>query len=793
MEGFGQTFRVPDFWQAEAIAHLKAGRDVVLHAPTGTGKTFVFESYFKQYSDKAIYTVPTRALANDKFAQWSADGWRVGIATGDRLENPDAPLVVATLETQRENIFAGNIRGLFVVDEYQLLGDESRGAAYETAIAALPMDCQLLLMSGSVENSGDVAAWLTRIGRDARLVRHDERAVPIEEVCAAALPEISARRIRGYWPTIVQRAIEADMCPLLIFAPKRRDAENIAQALAAELPCADFLKIPRETESLAGRTLAKLLRKKIAFHHSGLTAYQRAGIVEKFARDGALKVVVSTTGLGAGVNFSMKSVIVADREYETAEGAKLLRPDELLQMYGRAGRRGKDTVGYAINLPSKPSLSQAHALFLERSEFTDWGAVLRIMDCAGNSPMQRARAANDFCSRLFTKNPPDLGFASVGMKIEKPIIDKNRVDSVRSELLNSRNLWERRKPKCAVPISQALYFSADKWVRFDTSAEAVKSLKRGAVCRLADGRFGIFLEIAKSDADGWRPTRILSKMARKFGADIAGNPLLRPLLTAKNIKRNLQKYIRIAYAGATCAEIADDKKSIFTRIDLASAKIETFTDSFGAFLYNPPTRSVGVAGEWNFERLAGFKGGIDSGNSPVSIWCRLGLIDQSLALTRKGRIFSFFAKAEGLAIAAALEDLSYSVEDIVFDLANLRAGRRFSMSESKAEPSTRMGDLCALSCLSANIKGYLRAGMPLEYGAGASEIMRAIRAGAQAAALETESLTRGDIERARLEWQSLLRHCARAPDLNWDRWRDFKVACAAALSPYGNKKSLFNP
>ena len=49
MAEFGQTFRVPDFWQAEAVAHLKAGRDVVLHAPTGTGKTFVFESYFAQY------------------------------------------------------------------------------------------------------------------------------------------------------------------------------------------------------------------------------------------------------------------------------------------------------------------------------------------------------------------------------------------------------------------------------------------------------------------------------------------------------------------------------------------------------------------------------------------------------------------------------------------------------------------------------------------------------------------------------------------------------------------------
>lgn len=106
MEEFGQIFRVPDSWQAEAVAHLRAGRDVVLHAPTGTGKTFVFELFFSQCGGPATYTVPTRALANDKYAQWLSEGWRVGISTGDRLENPDAPLLVATLETQRERILS---------------------------------------------------------------------------------------------------------------------------------------------------------------------------------------------------------------------------------------------------------------------------------------------------------------------------------------------------------------------------------------------------------------------------------------------------------------------------------------------------------------------------------------------------------------------------------------------------------------------------------------------------------------------------------------------------------------
>ena len=470
MEEFGTAFRIPDFWQAEAVAHMKAGRDVVLHAPTGTGKTFVFELFFSQYGGRATYTVPTRALANDKYAQWKSKNWRVGISTGDRLENPDAPLIVATLETQRQNILSGKINGLFVIDEYQLLCDESRAAAYETAVAALPSECRLLLISGSVANPESVVEWLGRLGRDARLVRHDERAVPIDEVCVAALPEISARGVRGFWPTVVQRAAESDMCPLLIFAPKRRDAESIAESLAAELPCRDFLKLPREIESAAGSRLSRLLKRRVAYHHSGLTAFRRAGIVEKYAREGALRAVVSTTGLGAGVDFSMKSVIIADREYETSDGAKLLRPDELLQMYGRAGRRGKDSVGYAISIPGKPSLQQAKPLFLERLDFTDWPAILRIMDQAGDSAKLRARAAENFCRRLFTKNPPDLGFGRVESSLKASVAPAGTAGGGRVEILNSRELWERRKPACKARVGDTLYRLADAWVRFDSCA-----------------------------------------------------------------------------------------------------------------------------------------------------------------------------------------------------------------------------------------------------------------------------------------------------------------------------------
>ncbi len=87
---------------------------MIVDAPTGAGKTRVFELYVESGDaarrGQAVYTVPTRALANDKWREWRERGWDVGIATGDVAMNLHAPVLVATLETQRERILARRAR-----------------------------------------------------------------------------------------------------------------------------------------------------------------------------------------------------------------------------------------------------------------------------------------------------------------------------------------------------------------------------------------------------------------------------------------------------------------------------------------------------------------------------------------------------------------------------------------------------------------------------------------------------------------------------------------------------------
>ncbi len=772
MQSLGDIVRIPDAWQSEAYEYLKAGRDVVINAPTGAGKTYVFEMLIERgFEGRVVYTVPTRALANDKYSEWKARGWRVGISTGDYCVDTNAPIVVATLETQKNSIFTGNTPDLLVIDEYQLISDTIRGFNYELSIALAPKHTQLLLISGSVENVFDVQKWLNRIGRKCMVVSHPTRAVPLEEIVSTALPDTDTKGLFSIWAKLVQKIIVADMAPVLIFAPHRAEAESIARKLATELPCPDFLNLPKQVASSAGRELANMMRKRIAFHHSGLSAYQRSAIVEKYARNGMLNVVVATTGLGAGVNFSMRSAIIVSREYETVSGSQVLRADELLQMYGRAGRRGKDKLGFAISLPSKPRLSEAHKLFLKRIDAIDSSASIRIMADAIDNKKNHIQALKNFYGRLFVSEEIDIGFADILKLSRRGNSQLASTDTViKVEILNSRGMWERRRPKVVASLNETLYFS-DDWKPFLSVAKALESLKIGRVIKYKEC-FAIHFDVAFSKDEALFFTKnsrkIIARLIsinKSYKRYFSGDKL-----TIKNIRRNFPKFIEAYFAGASVIEIQQKNGRVSAVVDLTNAKVNAFIDSYGAKLYKPPERQVVVEGENNFEKLSGLSASEFVGGSLALTWHKFGLVDNDFKPTMRGRIFSFFNGGEGYAVAAALEDKSYAIDDLIFDLANLRAGGRFHLSNTKVGVSSRLADICRFTFFSANVKGSLKGGVPLTYGEGASEIIREIVGGSQFAKFESDMILRGDVERVYLEWKSILRHIAYLPHLDNERW-----------------------
>src|SRR5882724_9548180 len=369
---------LPDLWQQEAVAALRAGQDVVVQAPTGAGKTLIFElwSHSGKPRGQAIYTVPTRALANDKLAEWRARGWNVGIATGDLAENLNAPILVATLETQKNRLIAGDGPSLLVIDEYQMIGDADRGLNYELAIALAPPRTQLLLLSGSVGNPQDVVKWLRRLGRQAEVVRTDHRPVPLEEVEANNLSYHVPSEVRGYWPRFCAKALAENLGPVLIFAPRRNGSETLAAEIARYLPNPNPLTLSPEQKQIVGPHLERLLKARVAYHHSGLSYAVRAGVIEPLAKAGQLRVVVATMGLAAGINFSLRSVTLAADSYRRDFVEQPLRPDEILQMFGRAGRRGIDEIGYVLVSANDIRLREGYPAHLSRSGLVDWSALL---------------------------------------------------------------------------------------------------------------------------------------------------------------------------------------------------------------------------------------------------------------------------------------------------------------------------------------------------------------------------------------------------------------------------------
>lgn len=184
---------IQDPWQVEALAAVSE-TDVVISVPTGSGKTYVaIEAARRAMEDNrsVIYTSPLKALSNTKYAEFSKifGPDKVGILTGDRQENGQAPLLVMTTEILRNLLYdaaSGEIDvrldtlGLVILDESQYLADPERGVVWEETIIFCPSQARLLLLSASIGNPQDIADWLTSIrATPCRLVRHSKRTVPL--------------------------------------------------------------------------------------------------------------------------------------------------------------------------------------------------------------------------------------------------------------------------------------------------------------------------------------------------------------------------------------------------------------------------------------------------------------------------------------------------------------------------------------------------------------------------------------------------------------------------------------
>ncbi len=831
---FNQHVAVPDLWQQQAVSALREGKDVVVQAPTGSGKTLIFELWSNggRNRGQAIYTVPTRALANDKLAEWRARGWDVGIATGDLAENLDAPIIVATLETQKSRLIKGDGPVLLVVDEYQMIGDPDRGLNYELAMALAPPQTQLLLLSGSVANPQDIVKWFARLGRNAVLIRHDVRPVPLEEVHANNLSYHVPSEIKGHWPRFVAKALAENLGPILIFAPRRQGAESLAAELTRNLPTPNPLTLTLEQKQLVGEPLAKMLKNRIAYHHSGLSYAARAGVIEPLAKAGQLRAVVATMGLAAGINFSLRSVSLAAATYKRDNIEQPLRPDEILQMFGRAGRRGIDEIGFVLVGPDGVRLHEGHPAHLSRSGLVDWSALLGIMSAAAEQGRDPFTEAVKIQQRLFTTKPIFLG---VEESMKNPVTpcglktDSERARFVRKrirEILNSRGEWEpmpawvEKKVRDVIVMERPPEAAIDLLKLQDLHAGQRSDLRDADPSSPSPGGEGWGEGGPTSNIAGvlhLLPALSVPAALEKVGhgtleliSDENGVKTYGRLFTVADALNNdqvvLAKWLRrlTNWSGrqTTLAlwsekvvplveqKFAEQKTPVvrFMRADhklqalvsIADLPMKVPVDAHGVALHRPIEREV-FPQECKGCPLTGTCRNLPATTGVASLWRRLGLVNIGGVPTLRGRIVSFFQQEDGLAIGAALEDASYPLQELIYDLANLDAGFRFCGEENRY--AGRLPVACHQLFGLQSIPGYLENGVPPRYGSGAEQIVASVHQNPlNKTRWITEFLGAGDIDRVIIEWRSLLRQIGKAPSLDWPRWTELQALAKGTLN-----------
>ncbi len=179
-----------DPFQVEAIESLLAGYDVLVAAPTGTGKTLIAEKLLEKVISSgkgAVYTSPIKALSNQKYRDFVAQYGKekVGLITGDLSINEGAPLLVMTTEIFRNWCFANpemlDQTTHVIFDEVHYLDDAERGTAWEESIIFAPVHMRIVGLSATVPNVREIANWIADIrGRTVKIIEERRRAVPLK-------------------------------------------------------------------------------------------------------------------------------------------------------------------------------------------------------------------------------------------------------------------------------------------------------------------------------------------------------------------------------------------------------------------------------------------------------------------------------------------------------------------------------------------------------------------------------------------------------------------------------------
>ncbi|WP_088549805.1 DEAD/DEAH box helicase [Paenibacillus aquistagni] len=361
--------------QKEAIEKgLFKGQNLLVVAPTSSGKTFIGEMAAIQYSyinKKSIYLVPFKAVADEKYEEFKDKynnlGINIRISDGDHREDDEDirvgnyHIAVMTYEKLSGMLIANpsllNNCDCVIVDEVQMMSDPQRGGNLELLLTKMKESykkTQIIALSAVLDSLNGFDKWL-----EAEVIKVNQRPVELRQGVLFTNGKFEYKE----WNTslIGDEQINAtnlyDLIQYLLDSKEQiviiKNSVPSTQELARELshhfsslPAASKVigHLREEPETEIRDELLVTLRSSIAFHNADCDINERR-LVESGFREGHIKILVSTTTLSMGVNLPCKTVILADHQKWDATGGAPVKVNwsvgEVRNIFGRAGRFGK--------------------------------------------------------------------------------------------------------------------------------------------------------------------------------------------------------------------------------------------------------------------------------------------------------------------------------------------------------------------------------------------------------------------------------------------------------------------
>ena len=379
-----------DKFQEDAIKSIYENLNVLVIAPTGSGKTYIAEKAVEKYLSEqlnVIYTTPIKALSNQKYNDFNNLGYETGLLTGDRTIKSDSSLIVGTTEILRNMIFSNDKRlediGIIVLDEVHYLGDSERGTTWEEIIIHTPKNIKFLCLSATIENKIEFLDWIVSLRGPTKLVESNIRPVPLDvELVATQRNKEKIYTIKSTKNNKNKRTFNFDkkylnhkkpllsnqinflernnLTPTIFFYFSRDRVESKARQASSTLPRQRkneelkkiydevFQNLDNEDFDLLNLDeLYWMWSRRVAYHHAGLAPIVKEFIEYLFLHR-HIDILFATETLALGLNLPARSIVIdAPYKYDGVK-TRLITQSEFLQLTGRAGRRGIDNIGYAF-------------------------------------------------------------------------------------------------------------------------------------------------------------------------------------------------------------------------------------------------------------------------------------------------------------------------------------------------------------------------------------------------------------------------------------------------------------